>query len=88
MEFLGGHAQLDGLRVMPLFTMVDRRKRLHLDLMERLPERYPDILDTHIPYASDVERMGVHRMPLPAYAPSNAAARAYRALWEEVKREL
>lgn len=88
LEFLAGHDQLGGVRVMPLFTMVDRRKNLHLDLMERLPEQYPDILDTHIPYASDVERMGVHRMPLPAYAPSGAAAKAYRALWEEVKRAL
>ena len=84
-EFLAGHAQLGALRLMPFFSMVDRRKRLHLDLMERLPEQYPGILGTHIPYASEVERMGIHRMPLPAYAPSNAAVGAYRALWEEVK---
>jgi cellulose biosynthesis protein BcsQ len=87
-EFLKGHAPLGGLRVMPVFTMVDRRKRLHLDLMERLPEQYPGILHTYIPYAADVERMGVHRMPLPAYAPLNVAAKAYRALWGEVKRQL
>jgi chromosome partitioning protein len=88
MEFLGGHAQLGGLPVMPLLTMVDRRKRLHRELMEQLPEQYPGILHTRIPYASDVERMGVHRMPLPAYAPSNVATKAYRALWKEVKRAL
>jgi chromosome partitioning protein len=88
MEFLEGHAQLERLPVMPLFTMVDRRKRLHLELMEQLRVQYPRILATPIPYASEVERMGVHRTPLPAYAPSNAATRAYRALWDEVKREL
>jgi cellulose biosynthesis protein BcsQ len=85
MDFLNGHAQLGELPVKPFFSMVDRRKRLHLDLMERLPEKYPGILETYIPYASDVERMGVNRMPLIAYAPTTVAARAYRALWEEVK---
>ncbi len=85
MDFLDGHGQLTDLRVKPFFSMVDRRKRLHLDLMAQLPEQYPGILQTHIPYASEVERMGVHRMPLTAYAPSNVAAKAYRALWEEVK---
>jgi cellulose biosynthesis protein BcsQ len=88
MEFLEGHAQIERLPVMPLFTMVDRRKRLHLELMEQLRVQYPGILGTPIPYASEVERMGVHRMPLPAFAPSNAATRAYRALWDEVKRGL
>ena len=88
LEFLAGHDRLAGLRVMPVFTMVDRRKRLHLELMEQLPVQYPNILDTHIPYASEVERMGVHRMPLPAYAPSNAASKAYSDLWEEVKQVL
>jgi cellulose biosynthesis protein BcsQ len=84
-EFLAGHGGLGSLDVRPFFSMVDRRKRMHLDLIERLPERYPAILGTSIPYAADVERMGVHRMPLPAYAPSNPASRAYAALWEEVK---
>jgi len=88
MEFLEDHVQLERLPVMPLFTMVDRRKRLHLELMEQLRVQYPGIFGTPIPYALEVERMGVHRMPLPAYASSNAATRAYRALWDEVKRRL
>ncbi len=87
-EFLSGHAGLAGANVKPFFSMVDRRKRMHLDLMERLPERYPNILETSIPYAADVERMGVHRMPLPAYAPSNPASHAYAELWQEIKADL
>ncbi|MEA3274879.1 MAG: AAA family ATPase [Pseudomonadota bacterium] len=85
LDFLDGHASLSELRVMPFFSMVDRRKRLHTDLVQQLPESYPSMLATSIPYASEIERMGLHRMPLPAYAPSNRAAGAYRALWEEVK---
>lgn len=88
LRFLEEHGRLGALRVLPLFTMVDRRKRLHLDIIERLAEDYPDLLATHIPDASDVERMGIHRQPLPAYAPSGIAAGAYRALWDELERKI
>jgi cellulose biosynthesis protein BcsQ len=87
-EFIQGHGGLGGVVVMPFFSMVDRRKRLHLDLMEQLPREHPQMLATSIPYASEVERMGLHRMPVAAYAPSNPAALAYAALWEEIRRAL
>ncbi len=84
-DFLRAHGKSGGPRLLPLFTMVDRRRRLHLEIMEQLTAEYPGILATRIPYASEVERMGVHRMPLFGYAPAAAAAKAYRALWQEVK---
>jgi chromosome partitioning protein len=84
-EFLDGH-KVDGVRRMPFFSMVDRRKRMHLEMMSQLPELYPEVLETYIPYASDVERMGVHRAPLGSYALRSIAGRAYARLWEEVKR--
>jgi len=84
-DFLRGHDKLGEPRLLPLFTMVDRRRRLHLELMEQLTAAYPGILATHIPYASEVERMGIHRTPIFAFAPAAAAAKAYRALWQEVK---
>jgi cellulose biosynthesis protein BcsQ len=88
MAFIQGHAGLDHLVVMPFFSMVDRRKRIHRDLMERLPQEHPEMLATSIPYASQVERMGLHRMPLAAYAPSTPAAAAYDAIWRELGRAL
>jgi chromosome partitioning protein len=83
--FLSDQGSLHGLRVMPFFSMVDRRKRMHTDFIARLPQRHAGILNACIPYASEVERMGVHRMPLPAYAASSPATAAYHALWDEVK---
>jgi cellulose biosynthesis protein BcsQ len=83
--FLESDAHARHPRVLPFFSMVDRRKRLHLDLMRSLPGQYPGILETSIPYCSEVERMGVHRMPLPAYAPRNRALDDYRRLWAEVQ---
>jgi len=73
---------------MPLLTMVDRRKRLHQELIDHLSAHPVGQFETLIPYAADVERMGIHRQPLPAYAPASAAARAYQALWDELKHRL
>ncbi|MES9857673.1 MAG: ParA family protein [Sedimenticola sp.] len=83
-EFLDGH-KVKGVKRMPFFSMVDRRKRMHLEMIEQLPKTYPELLKSHIPYASDVERMGVYRAPLGSYAMGSAAGRAYRQLWEEVR---
>ena len=85
-EFLEGHDGLGKVNLMPFFSMVDRRKHLHIHLMETLPESFPTFLQASIPYASDVERMGLNRMPLPAYVPpSNPITKAYEALWAEIK---
>ncbi len=86
-EFFAGH-HITGVRLLPFFSMVDRRKRMHLDILERLPAEYGELCRTHIPYASDVERMGVYRAPLGSFAPDCPAGRAYLELWDEVKARL
>ena len=68
--------------VVPVFSMVDRRRALHKTLVELSPERIA------IPYATAVEAMAVHRSPIAARAPSAPAARAFGALWAEVERRL
>ncbi len=77
--------KLDSLKIMPFFSMVDRRKRMHTEMLEQLPKHYDELLTTHIPYASDVERMGVFRQPLMEFAPKGTAGVAYEALWAEVR---
>jgi cellulose biosynthesis protein BcsQ len=64
--------------------MIDRRKRLHLEIAERLPTERPDVARTVIPALSLIERMSVERAPVTAFAPRSAAARQYAALWAEV----
>jgi cellulose biosynthesis protein BcsQ len=87
LDFLQGH-RITGLELMPFFSMVDRRKRMHLDVMKSLPDRYGELLKAQIPYASDVEKMGLHRMPVQAFAPKSVAANCYQALWQEMQRRL
>lgn len=69
--------------IVAFFSMVDRRKRLHREVVDGLTSSYPQITVAAIPAASDVERMGVERRPVVVYAPSSPAARAYRDLWNE-----
>ena len=87
LDFLQGH-RVHGVELMPFFSMVDRRKRMHLEIMERMPDLYPEAMESTVPYASDVEKMGLHRAPLASFAPRSPAARAYRRLWDEVKGRL
>ena len=68
--------------------MVDRRKKLHRDLVASLSEDIPDLLTSPIPYLSLIEQMGVYREPTVAHAPNSRAADAYRALWREVEERL
>jgi chromosome partitioning protein len=83
-EFISG---FDGHRptVLAFCSMIDRRKRLHLEIAERLPAERSDVAATVIPALSLIERMSVERAPVAAFAPRSAAARQYAALWQEVK---
>ena len=65
------------------FSMVDLRKRLHRDIVERLPTERPDIAAAAIPALSLIEQMAVRRAPLPAFAPRSPAAERYAQLWAQ-----
>ena len=76
--------QLDAPTVSPFLSMVDRRRRLHRELVDSLGSEWPELLATSVPAAAVIERMGTERAPLARYAPNTAAARAYRRLWGEI----
>jgi cellulose biosynthesis protein BcsQ len=82
-EFIAG---FDGHKpkVLAFCSMIDRRKRLHREIAEQLPEERPDVARTVIPALSLIERMSVERAPVTAFAPRSAAAHQYAALWAEV----
>jgi cellulose biosynthesis protein BcsQ len=79
---------LDTTKVMPFFSMVDRRKQLHRSIVDAPPAYMENLLKTGIPYDSNVERMGTNRTPLAEFAPNSRSARCYEALWEDVKEQL
>lgn len=77
--------ELPERRIRPFFSMVQKRNRMHRETMAELPQLHANFLRTVIPFSADVEKMGLHRMPLLAYARMGCeAANAYRALCEEI----
>lgn len=74
--------------IVAFFSMVDRRKRLHREMVATLPDGRDDIARTAIPAATEVELMGVERSPVVVHAPRSRAARAYAELWREVRERL
>ncbi len=74
--------------ILPFFSMVDRRKRLHRELIIEFAQSHPDLLRSYIPYAAEIERMGEHRAPVNAYADSSAGGRAFLALWAALAERL
>jgi cellulose biosynthesis protein BcsQ len=73
------------LALLPFFSMVDRRKSLHHEVIASTREHFPDLLATEVPYSSEIERMSLRRAPIPSYAPGSAAGRIYSALWNEIE---
>jgi cellulose biosynthesis protein BcsQ len=74
--------------LLAFFSMVDGRKRLHAEIMERLRAERDDVAVAAIPALSVVEQMVVHRAPLPVFAPRSRATTAYEELWAEVRKRI
>lgn len=76
--------KLTSSRVRAFFSMVDRRKRMHIAWVKRIEEMRPLMLNARISALSEVERMGEQRAPLTATHPTGRASMEFRKLWQEV----
>jgi cellulose biosynthesis protein BcsQ len=83
-EFLKSE-RIPGLRLRTFYSMVDRRKKMHRELIEAPDKAASGGLEAAIPYSSLVERMGEERRPVADFAPRSAPAAAFEALWREVE---
>src|SRR4029077_2917474 len=72
------------LTLLPFFSLVDRRRSLHQQIIAEARVQFPQMLATEVPYWSEIERLSVRRAPLPASAPSSPAALIYARLWAEI----
>lgn len=68
--------------ILPVLTMVDRRRALHREAIARHPD-WPVV-----PMASVIETMAAKRMPVGAFAPRTPAAAAFAGLWQAIERRL
>ena len=73
-------------KIMPFFSLVDSRKKAHRQMVDEFALNRSSFLRSHIPYSSEVEKMGIHCAPILAYAPHHKASVAFEELWEEIRR--
>ncbi len=65
--------------------MVDRRKKMHKELMAMMLKEFDGVLRSLIPYLSQIERMGIDREPVAVTAPGSLASKAYQNLWAKIQ---
>ena len=76
-------------QILGFFSMLEVRKSHHREVMAQVRSRYGlAMLGAAIPTADEIERMGVERDVVEAFAPGSRAALAYQALWWDVRRRL
>lgn len=80
--------KLGNKKLRPFFSMVDRRKNLHREMLEQATELLGTPVNAAVPYASVVERMGEEGQPLELLAPNSPAAVEFRKLWVSVRKDL
>ena len=78
---------VDRKKVYVFFSMVEKRKKMHWEMMRKLIKK-KGVLPAIIPYLADVEKMGLYRQPVNVTTPHSMAAVAYKSLWKEVRRKL
>ncbi|MFC1814219.1 ParA family protein [Thermodesulfobacteriota bacterium] len=72
-------------RIYTFFSMVDRRKNMHKNFIISVLKEFNGVLRSLIPYLALIERMGIHRAPVVAFAPESVASKAYINLWEKIQ---
>ncbi|TYB33270.1 MAG: ParA family protein [Flexistipes sinusarabici] len=69
-------------RIFTFFSMVDKRKKMHNDIMEEVKKTEDNLLDLIIPYYAVIEKMGIERTPVQVIEPKGKASSAYTELWK------
>jgi chromosome partitioning protein len=74
------------VKLVPFFSMVDKRRRLHRDLVEGFYRDNPEVMKIFIAYSSLVEQMGKYQAPVQTFAASSHVAKSYFLLWHEIRK--
>jgi len=75
--------------VLTFLSMVDNRKKMHLEIAEKilaLPKK--QVLKTAIYNSVLVEKMGEKLAPVELFAPDSKTAKSYQKLWKEIEKKI
>ena len=73
-------------KIYTFFSMVDRRKNMHRDIIAAVSKTYSGVLQSFIPYLALIEKMGIYRAPVAEFSPESVASRSYQNLWNKVQK--
>ena len=73
----------DADKIYTFFSMVDRRKKMHREIMATFSEAYNGVLPSFIPYLAEIEKMGIRRAPVGEFSPKSVASKSYQILWDK-----
>jgi len=79
---------IDKKKLIPFYSMVEKRKIMHRQILDTPEDKTINFLKTHIPYNADIEKMGIYRQPSTHLNTNSVASKAYNNLWDEVKKEI
>lgn len=84
-DFIDEHRP--GLPLLAVLSMVDRRKVLHRQMLEKVKDDTRFSLAA-VPLSSSVERMGLEQVPAVLASPRNLSSQAFRRLWADIEDRL
>jgi chromosome partitioning protein len=76
---------LDKKKLSPFYSMVEKRKIMHRQILNTPEQKKLNFFETRIPYNADIEKMGIYRQPTTHFSANSIASKAYNSLWNEVK---
>jgi len=75
-------------KIYTFFSMVDRRKKMHREIITTVSKAYTGVLQSFIPYLALIEKMGINRAPVAVFSPESVASRSYQNLWDKVQKNV
>lgn len=71
-------------KLYPFFSMAQGHNKLHTDTIKSMQNDYPRFMKSIIGFSVEIERMGIHREPVLAYASKKSPVQSYRKLFNEI----
>ena len=78
----------DTAKIYTFFSMVDRRKTMHRELMMMVLKEFHGVLRSLIPNLAQIEKMGIKREPVAAFSPESVASKSYKNLWAKIQQTI
>ena len=75
----------DTAKIYTFFSMVDRHKKMHREIIATMSKAYNGVLHAFIPYLAQIEKMGIYRAPVAEFSPGSVASKSYQNLWDKIQ---